>query len=517
MVEFLGYIIKPTGVEMDPEKVQTVKQWPMLESIHDIQRFLGFANFYWQFIAHFAQIAKPLTSLVKLTECFKKFELPEDAQQAFHKLIQAFMTAGVLRHFNYHLPTRTAESASYSHRSQGAQVLQVTALHHRMTSKMGGDKGSEPDALTRQVDMQPVSKEQEHNVWQLLPAWVFKKVENEIGKRSRIQQNPAETIVVSTILQISTELALAVCLDDDSVLVAPMLTMESIAMQELKELTNIFQPLDQELQEIHVKKLFEVKDGLWHSGGRLVILKFMVMSQCHDGITARHVGQDATIKVAQWHYWWPNMTAWIADYVASCPIPWGSILLDFIEGLPLSRGYDSILVIVDRLTKYAILAPTHKTVMAKQTAMSIWGHVVKHFGFPDHMVSNWGRQFISNAWKEFAESMGVKHLLSMAYHPQTDGQTERVNQVVEQYLQMYCNYEQDDWANLLQTAAFVYNNTVHNSIGILPFFTCYRWNPKAHPDIPQQLGVNNPDCSKYLVDSKEHCKYLQDQIREAQH
>ena len=95
-VEFLGYIIKPTGVEMDPEKVRTVKEWPMPESIHDIQRFLGFANFYRRFIAHFARIAKPLTSLVKPTERFKKFELPEEARQAFHKLIQAFTMARVL-------------------------------------------------------------------------------------------------------------------------------------------------------------------------------------------------------------------------------------------------------------------------------------------------------------------------------------------------------------------------------------------------------------------------------------
>ncbi|SPC61023.1 uncharacterized protein UHOD_12395 [Ustilago sp. UG-2017b] len=100
------------------------------------------------------------------------------------------------------------------------------------------------------------------------------------------------------------------------------------------------------------------------------------------------------------------------------------------------------------------------------------------------------------------ETPDTKHSLSTAYHPQTDGQTERVNQVVEQYLRMYCNYEQDDWADLLKTVAFVYNNTVHNSIGISPFFTCYSWNPKAHPDIPQRLGVHDPECFEYLIDGR---------------
>ncbi|KAJ1038256.1 hypothetical protein NDA10_003212 [Ustilago hordei] len=483
-VEFLGYIIKPTGIEMDPEKVHTVKEWPMPESIHDIQRFLGFANFYRRFIAHFARIAKPLTALVKPIERFKKFELPEEAQQAFHKLIQAFTSAGVLQHFDYHLPTRLETDASdfaiagvlkqehegrwhpvafYSRKMSSAEKNYEIHDKELLAVYRPGDKGGEPDALTRRTDMQPAGEEQDHNVRQLLPPRVFKETA-----------------------------------DHDSLLVAPMISMESIASKGLKDLVKIFQPLDQELQEIHRKKPFELKDDLWYSGGRLVIPKVIMPGRTNN----RH---SRSAK----------------EPLATPDRPWGSISLDFIEGLPTSKKYDSktydsILVIVDRLTKFAILAPTHKTVTAKQTAVLLYGHMVRLFGYPDHMVSDRGRQFISGAWKAFAEQMGVKHSLSTAYHPQTDGQTERVNQVIEQYLRMYCNYEQNDWANLLDTAAFVYNNTVHNSIGVSPFFACYGWNPKAHPDIPQRLGVNDPGRFEYLMDGKERCKYLQEQIREAQ-
>ncbi|KAJ1038252.1 hypothetical protein NDA10_003212 [Ustilago hordei] len=464
-VEFLGYIIKPTGIEMDPEKVHTVKEWPMPESIHDIQRFLGFANFYRRFIAHFARIAKPLTALVKPIERFKKFELPEEAQQAFHKLIQAFTSAGVLQHFDYHLPTRleTDAMAFYSRKMSSAEKNYEIHDKELLAVYRPGDKGGEPDALTRRTDMQPAGEEQDHNVRQLLPPRVFKETA-----------------------------------DHDSLLVAPMISMESIASKGLKDLVKIFQPLDQELQEIHRKKPFELKDDLWYSGGRLVIPKVIMPGRTNN----RH---SRSAK----------------EPLATPDRPWGSISLDFIEGLPTSKKYDSktydsILVIVDRLTKFAILAPTHKTVTAKQTAVLLYGHMVRLFGYPDHMVSDRGRQFISGAWKAFAEQMGVKHSLSTAYHPQTDGQTERVNQVIEQYLRMYCNYEQNDWANLLDTAAFVYNNTVHNSIGVSPFFACYGWNPKAHPDIPQRLGVNDPGRFEYLMDGKERCKYLQEQIREAQ-
>ncbi|KAJ1604256.1 hypothetical protein NDA14_007374 [Ustilago hordei] len=415
--------------------------------------------------SHFARIAKPLTALVKPIERFKKFELPEEAQQAFHKLIQAFTSAGVLQHFDYHLPTRLETDASdfaiagvlkqehegrwhpvafYSRKMSSAEKNYEIHDKELLAVYRPGDKGGEPDALTRRTDMQPAGEEQEHNVRQLLPPRVFKETA-----------------------------------DHDSTLVAPMLLMESIASKGLRDLVKIFQPLDQELQEIHRKNPFEVKDNLWYSGGSA------------------------------------------KEPLATPDRPWGSISLDFIEGLPPSKKYDSktydsILVIIDRLTKFAILAPTHKTVMAKQTAVLLYGHMVRLFGYPDHMVSDRGRQFISGAWKAFAEQMGVKHSLSMAYHPQTDGQTERVNQVIEQYLRMYCNYEQDDWANVLDTAAFVYNNTVHNSIGVSPFFACYGWNPKAHPDIPQRLGVNDPGRFEYLMDGKECCKYLQEQIREAQ-
>nr|QBH67503.1 putative retrotransposon nucleocapsid protein [Ustilago esculenta] len=108
--------------------------------------------------------------------------------------------------------------------------------------------------------------------------------------------------------------------------------------------------------------------------------------------------------------------------------------MDFIEGLPTSNGYNSILIIVDHLMKLAVLAPTYKTATSQDTAELFRAQVMKHFGALDHIISDRGWQFISATWKKFTEALLIKHSLSTAYHPQTDGQTERVNQVVEQYL-----------------------------------------------------------------------------------
>ena len=145
-----------------------------------------------------------------------------------------------------------------------------------------GDKGGKPDALTRQADMQLVGEEQEHNIQQLLPSWVFEQVKNEIMTGSELQQISAKNVIASMILPISVESVLTACSGDDSVLVAPILTMESIAMKGIKDLARIFQPLDPELQEIHLRKPFKIKDSLWYSGRRLVIPKVTMPGKTND-------------------------------------------------------------------------------------------------------------------------------------------------------------------------------------------------------------------------------------------
>lgn len=648
-VEFLGYIIKPTGIEMDQEKVKTIKEWPMPESIHNIQRFLGFANFYRRFVSHFARIARPLTSLVKPKERFKKFELPDDAKEAFHKLIDAFTTAGVLRHFDYNLPTQMETDASdfviagvlkqehegrwhpiafYSRKMSSAErnyeihnkeLLAVVAClnqwrhmlaglpsqliiltdhealkyfksQRRITGRQArwavlladfdfllqyrpGDKAGEPDALTRRRDMQPEGKEREHNVRQLLPASVFvdareTDIENSVGVNPISATPRLRSADNSASLNSKSPRSSLRASNTQSPPVAAAPTMADIVGGGLVQLTCTFQPLDLELVERHESSPFDIKDGLWYKDGRLVVpkvtlpgkqgeqslpsakqvqeqslsvehLRYMVMSQCHDGISAGHVGRDATLELARRHYWWPGMSSWIADYVASCPVcarykaprhrpygllqplstperPWGSISMDFIKGLPASDGFDAIFVVVDRLTKYAVLAPTLKTATSQDTADLLMKTVMPRFGVPDHIVSDRGRQFISATWRAFAKQWCIRHSLSTAYHPQTDGQTERVNQVVEQYLRMYCNYDQDNWVSLLTTAEFVYNNTVHSSIGVSPFFACYGWNPRAHPELPHKVGVHDPQRHEFAIKHSDLTKYLQEQIRLAQ-
>ena len=115
--------------------------------------------------------------------------------------------------------------------------------------------------------------------------------------------------------------------------------------------------------------------------------------------------------------------------------------MDFISQLPLSNGYDSILVVVDRFSKMSLFIKTYTTASAQDLAKLFVEHVFSKHGLPSNIVSDRGSLFVSSFWTSLGENLQVSRNLSTAYHPETDGQTERVNQILEQYLQMLVNYQ----------------------------------------------------------------------------
>jgi len=133
--------------------------------------------------------------------------------------------------------------------------------------------------------------------------------------------------------------------------------------------------------------------------------------------------------------------------------------------LPESLGHDGILVIVDRFSKMARYIPISMNITAQGVAKISWDRVFKDVGLPRKVISDRGPQFMSRFMKELYSRLGIERNPSTAYHPQTDGQTERVNQELEQYLRLYCNYRQNDWTEWLSIAEFSYNNRIHSSTG----------------------------------------------------
>jgi len=158
--------------------------------------------------------------------------------------------------------------------------------------------------------------------------------------------------------------------------------------------------------------------------------------------------------------------------------PWTHILADFITKLPLAQGYDSILVVVDRLTKMVHFVPTTEKTSVEGLARLFRDNVWKLHGLPESIISDREPQFTAGLMRELNEMLGIKSKLLTVFHPQTDGQTERVNQELEQYLRMFINHRQEQWPEWLGTAEFAYNNKAHPSTRTSPFKANYGQDPR---------------------------------------
>jgi hypothetical protein len=244
-----------------------------------------------------------------------------------------------------------------------------------------------------------------------------------------------------------------------------------------------------------------------------------VLESEHDSKIVGHFGQDKTIELIRRNFWWPRMDETIIDYIQSCvecqkdkaarhqkygllqPLelpyaPWRSIAMDFITDLPESSGCDQLWVVVDRFTKMAHFIPLQKDGkttedLARIFAREIW----KLHGLPMDIVSDRDSRFTSTTWKAFIETLGIKPRMSTAFHPQTDGQMERLNQTIEAYLRSFVNHEMDDWVDLLPMAEFAYNNSVTGTTGLSPFYANYGYYPIASN--PMATAVRNPASKAY--------------------
>ena len=150
--------------------------------------------------------------------------------------------------------------------------------------------------------------------------------------------------------------------------------------------------------------------------------------------------------------------------------PWNSISMDFIEKLPSSSRFDTILVIVDQLTKQAIFIPAHDTITSADLAHLFVFHMFSKHGVPSHITSNRSSEFVSNFFWSLGISFNMQLHFTSGYHPEGDGQTKHMNQTLEQYLHIYCNYQQDNWSKLLSLVKFAYNNVLSATTGVSPFF-----------------------------------------------
>ena len=254
-----------------------------------------------------------------------------------------------------------------------------------------------------------------------------------------------------------------------------------------------------------------VEDILFRNGALCVPeaqgLRRSILYDTHDSCLAGHLGTRKTAALVKRDFFWPGMNEEIEAYVKSCdkcqrnksvnmkpagllqplPIPsrnWEQITMDFIVKLPqTARKHDAIVVFVDKLSKLSRFIPTETTVDAREVAQVFFREIFRHHGLPKTIISDRDTKFTGNFWKELYKILNVKLALSSAFHPQSDGQTERANRTLEEMLRSYVLYDQDNWDLLLPYMEFAYNNSVNDTTGQSPFFL----NSGQHPYTPWSL------------------------------
>ncbi len=266
-------------------------------------------------------------------------------------------------------------------------------------------------------------------------------------------------------------------------------------------------------------------------------LRLRVLQNNHNHILAGHFGQNWTLELVRQSYTWPQMHEYVCHYVKSCMVcgrnktprhrpygllkpllvlehPWDSISMDFIEQLPDSNGFTAILVVIDRTSKQAIFIPTHDTINSEELARLFVIHVFSKHGVPNHITSDCGSEFVSQFMRTLAKALDMELHFTSGYHPEADGQTERANQTLEQYICIYCSYQQDNWDLLLPIAEFAYNNAPNASTRISPFFA----NKGYHPNITVHLerDIASARARDFVVNLDELHQFLCDEITQAQ-
>ena len=251
-----------------------------------------------------------------------------------------------------------------------------------------------------------------------------------------------------------------------------------------------------------------------------------ILLRNHDDPHAGHFGAHKTFELLQHKYFWSRMIEDIKRYVKDCKTcnctkaarhkpyellqsllapsePWKDITMNFITGMLPSlridrKAYDTILVVVDCYSKLAKYYPVLKTITAKQ-----FGNLLIHTVFcslvvPLSIVSNQGSIFTSNFWLALCHYLHIKRRLSTAFHPQTNGQTERQNQTLEQYLHANMNYQQDNWARLLLMAEYAYNNAINASTGLTPFKAFKGYNPDFDIEMSKKSESASQDAQELI-------------------
>ncbi|KAL0561256.1 hypothetical protein IC582_001678 [Cucumis melo] len=516
-VSFLGHVVSKAGVSVDPAKIEAVTGWTRPSTVSEVRSFLGLAGYYRRFVENFSRIATPLTQLTRKGAPFVWSKACEDS---FQNLKQKLVTAPVLT-----VPDGSGSFVIYSDASKkdlGCVLMQQGKVVAYASRQL---KSHEQNYPTHDLELAAVVfalKIWRHYLYgEKIQIFTDHKslkyffTQKELNMRQRrwlelvkdydceILYHPSKANV-TPLLRDLERAEIAVSVGAVTIQLAQLTVQPTLRQRIIDAQSNDPYLVEKRgLAEAGQAVEFSISsDGGLLFERRLCVpsdsaVKAELLSEAHSSPFSMHPGSTKMYQDLKRVYWWRNMKREVAEFVSRClvcqqvkaprqkpagllqplSIPewkWENVSMDFITGLPRTlRGFTVIWVVVDRLTKSAHFVPGKSTYTASKWAQLYMSEIVRLHGVPVSIVSDRDARFTSKFWKGLQTAIGTRLDFSTAFHPQTDGQTERLNQVLEDMLRACALEFPGSWDSHLHLMEFAYNNSYQATIGMTPFEALY--------------------------------------------
>ena len=572
-VKFLGHIVGQDGLKVDPDKTAVVRDWAVPKDAKALRSFLGLANYFRRFVRGYASLVAPLNELLRNG---KRWRWLDKHQRAFDGVKEALTSPPVLALPDFTKPFEVWSDASVN--GTGAVLMQegrpvaytsrkfipaernyttgeqellgvVRALQEFRCYVEGAEDVTlvtDHNPLTYLQTQKNLSRRQARwmqDLSRFTYKWEYRP--GRINVADPISRNPA---IMQAVLLLTRRM-------QQKQEAAPAMQQE---LTELYDAVKMGYEEDSWFDSIEVSGKKSAKgarkaatfgvqkldSGFWVKDGKIVVpnvkaVKRLIMAEFHDSPMCGHPGIDRTTDLVERVFWWPSLKQDVREYVMACDscqrnkptnqkphgllrsldVPekkWDSISMDLITQLPPTQsGFDCIVVFVDRLTKMAHFVPTKTAISTEELAKVFVDTVVKLHGVPSSVVTDRDARFTSEFYQQFCNILKTKQRMSTAFHPQTDGQTERMNRVLEETLRHYVSAKQDDWDKFLGLAEFAINNAKNESTGQSPFYMMYG----QHPNLPSFVtpdGKLVPAVKTFTNDMQAVLDLARQSIRAAQ-
>lgn len=561
-VDFVGHVVTASGIRPDPAKLAAVQDWPTPKTVRDVRAFLGLTGYYRRFIRGYARIAHPLHELTRQDYPWRWSDAEE---QAFQALKLATTNAPVLQLPD---PTRPYEVfTDASNFALGAVLLQNdgTGLHPVafLSRKLIPAERNYPTG-----DREMLAIYYALNQWRcylegakfkvnsdhLNHTWFAKK--RELSRRQAKWSLWIESYYGDVEIKYKSgkeNLSDPLSRRPDLLRLEPAATdtpAETDGGDEeegdsLLARIRAGYPQDSYYNQDTPPGVLRFDSGtrLWYFHDRVAVpavpvLRQAIIAECHDCPSAGHLGVTKTTQRVARRFWWPHLGRSVHAYVTACgscqlnkpvnmapagllqplPVPtdkWEHVTMDLITDLPpTKRGFDAVLTIVDRTTKLVRFVPTRKESSAADIARLFRSAWYRHYGLPKVLITDRDRRFTSHFWRAFFTSIGTTIRLSTAFHPQTDGQSERANRTLEEYLRHYVCPRQDDWDDYLDLAEFAVNDSINPATGYTPFYLSFGRHPASPLDL--MLGdAQVPSAQTAVSEMADILRHARSRLEEA--